>query len=307
MSENTRRALVTGAAGMDGRHLVRILHEAGVPVWGMLRHPDHPRRRAVEDRGARIVVADLLDTASLRAAIAEVEPTEVHHLAALSAPGVAWQQPEHCAQVTALGTLRLLQAVQDVAPRAAVIVAGSLATHGPYGAAKTYARAIAADYRQRGMHVSTMVMGGHHSPLRGATYLSQKVALHARSVGQAMSLNSTKAAPRRLQLGWLGRLQDWGWAPDFMRVWADMPMMEPDDYTLSTGLAYTVQDYVAACYMTVGARWLDWVDLPLGGNVNPNATDVDSITAKPDERLGFESTCNFAELVRRMVTNDYFE
>lgn len=290
------RALITGVAGMDGRHLADQLRADGVKTFGMLRHPDHPTRGDIEARDVTVVTGDLLDGQSLRDAVAFAQPDIIYHLGALSAPGVAWQQPELCAQVTGIGTLRLLQAVAAVAPHAKVIAAGSMATHGPYGAAKTYARAIAADCRDRGLAVSTIVMGGHHSPLRGASYLSQKVALHVKAVRR-------RETTRKLRLGWLGRRQDWGWAPDFMRVWAAAGDLEPGDYTLSTGDPYTVQAYVAGCYEAAGLRWLDWVDRETTDG-NPNATDVPVISAEPDAALGLVQTKDFDGIVGAMIGDD---
>lgn len=294
------RMLITGATGMDGSHLADWLASRGSKrddIWGMVRHPDHPKIANLPELVTPIV-GDLLDRASLDAVMYQVRPNVIFHLGALSAPGVAWQQPELCAEVTGLGTLRLLESAYRFASEPpTVIVAGSLAEHGPYGAAKTYARAIAADFRARGYPVTTMVMGGHHSERRGATYLSQKVARHARRVHASLEWDSVDRPPK-LGLGPLTRVQDWGWAPDFMEVWARAHYLSPDDYTLSTGEPRSAEDWVAACYAAVGEDWHDWVTItPQGGNV----TDVPMLTAPPDSRLEFTNIVPMEDIARWMV------
>lgn len=294
------RVLITGATGMDGWHLIEHLSvSAAKPhVFGMIRHPDHPRADALREVGVKTVVADLLDASSLRRVISDIQPDVIYHLGALSAPGVAWDQPELCGEVTGLGTLRLLDATWDLARHARVIVAGSLATHGPYGAAKAYARIVAADYRSRGLSVTTMIMGGHHSPLRGRTYLSQKVAQHAGQVWRYLKSGGRAPTPHRLSLGPLTRLQDWGWAPDFMEVWSRAHLLAPDDYVLSTGAPYSAIAWVEECYHVAGAHWSTWVDIEDQGG---NATDVPSLTADPDPRLGFIPSQSFSEIISTMV------
>lgn len=306
------RILITGATGMDGRHLASRLGARNL-IWGMVRHPDHPKIAELSDF-VQPIVGDLLDRGSLIAVLDEVDPDVIYHLGALSAPGVAWRQPELCGEVTGLGTLRLLEACYSncaPGPEPTVIVAGSLAEHGPYGAAKTYARVIAADYRARGYPVTTIVMGGHHSPLRGATYLSQKVARHARSVADARASGesvrpiwgrfparaSGESVPK-LSLGPLDRVQDWGWAPDFMEVWARAHHLVPDDYVLSTGDPRSAESWVAACYAAIQEDWSDHVTITPGGG---NVTDVPTLTAQPDPRLEFGSSLSMEDIAERMV------
>ena len=294
------RALITGVTGMDGSHLAEILVEQGHDVFGVIRDPD--RRSANLDNwtlaaDVRYVVADLLDAESLRRAFVQAQPDAIYHLAAMSSPSQAWVMPELCGQVTGIAVGRLLDVAANVVPGAAVIVAGSLATHGPYGAAKEYARLIAADHRARGQNVTTIVMGGHHSPRRGASYLSQKVARHAAAAAEAWR-HDGGAVPSKLHLGWLGRVQDWGWAPDFMRTWSSAHLLAPGEYVLSTGVPYAVQDYVASAYESAGLRWLDWV---IAGTGAAQPVDVATLTAKPDPALDFIPTVDFADLVSRMV------
>lgn len=292
------RALITGISGMDGSHLAEILVEMGHDVFGMIRDPDRPTPNLSDELRAdvRFVTADLLDVESLRRALRQVVPDVIYHLAAMSSPSQAWLQPELCAQITGVAVGRLLDLVNAESPDSRVIVAGSIAEHGPYGAAKTYAQLIAAEHRTRGLSVTTVVMGGHHSPRRGASYLSKKVANHVRRVADS----GERAG--KLQLGWLGRYQDWGWAPDFMQTWAQARRLPPGEYVLSTGDSHRVEEYVALAYESADLDWRDWVTL--NGAAQP--TDVSRLSAAPDPRLLFRSTVDFPELVDRMVNQREF-
>jgi len=275
------RALITGVTGMDGSHLAELLGEDH-DVFGLVRDPDAPRR----DWAATFtpVVGDLLDDLSLRRALCIANPDVIYHLGAMSSPVMAWTAPGLCADVTGVGTLRLLAAMAAEAPHARVVVAGTIAEHGPYGAAKLYARTVAADYRKRGFGVTTVLMGGHHSPRRGASYLSQKVATHAGRT--AVGLRHAEAAGLRgqahkLQLGWLGRSQDWGWAPDFMHVWSQIHHVDPGEYVLSTGVPLGVAAYVGECYAFAGLSGDEWMthEPQPGGEHGGQPTDVAVLSA----------------------------
>lgn len=286
--------LITGITGMDGRHLLDALptYRPTAQIWGLVRSLDHPLIPELEAAGVRIVYGDLLDAGSIAQAIATSSPGTIYHLGAMASPSLAWRAPEACGNVTGLGTLRVLEAAHQILPPSAqVIVAGSLAKHGPYGAAKAYAQTVAADYRSRDANVITMVMGGHCSPLRDASYLAAKVVRHARGVRVGVTCE-------RLKLGPLGRIQDWGWAPDFMDVWARAHELNPGEYVLSTGQPRSALEYVQTCYAAAGLHWEDWVAVDeLGGNVH----DVPAISAEPDPRLGLRITKPFQDLIHEMV------
>jgi GDPmannose 4,6-dehydratase len=297
------RALITGITGMDGHHLAAELIGQGDEVIGLVRDPDSPRIATVYPRGSKslsFATGDLTDELSLARAIEQSAPEIIYHLGAMSSPGSAWAMPIACAEVTGVGTARVLQAAQLVDSSMTVVVAGSLATHGPYGAAKNYARSIAADFRDRGMHVITMLMGGHHSPLRGRSYFSQKAAYAAANA--AVWGRNLMLRPDRVKFGALTRKQDWGWAPDFMKVWARVvpALKAADEYVLSTGEPRGVDEWLHRCFVHVGLDWQDWVTQELGAS-NPNLTDVPTITAEPDRRLKFTSSKTFEQTVGAMV------
>lgn len=289
------RALITGVTGQDGSYLAQQLTGDGWDVIGMIRGQRTDRREWLAKLAPQLlfISGDLTDSASLYNAVDAVNPDVVFHFGAQSAPATGWQQPIMTADVTGLGTLRLLDAVARCAPDAAVVAAGSLATHGPYGAAKTFARAICADYRQRGARVSMAVFGGHHSPRRGPEFLARKVTRAAARIAAGQQHTIT--------LGSLERRQDWGWSPDFTVVLPRLLDLPPDDYVMSTGVPYSTQDWVAMAFAAVDLDWRDHVVSDTGCD---QPTDVPILSAPPDPRLCWKPRVDIAELAEWMVREE---
>lgn len=289
------RALITGITGQDGSYLAEHLAAAGHEVWGVVRGHALERREplAALVPTATLLEADLLDQASLTRAVAESEPDVVFNLAGVSAPALAWAQPTLASDVIGLGFVRVLEAVRYAAPHARVVQAGSLATHGVYGAAKAFTHAVAADYRAQGMPVTVAVLGGHHSPRRGREFFARKVT------AAAAARNRDPGAPK-LELGWLGRSQDWGAAPTFVRALALLAELPPDEYSVSTGDPHASAEWVEAAYAAVKLDWRDHVTA--SGQSQP--TDVPTLTAAPDERLlaaGWDPSIDFDDLAAWMT------
>ena len=294
-------SLILGVSGQDGSYLAQHLLEHGHDVWGMLRgQPEaHPYYAWLREKmpDVRLIGGDLLDAGSLRDAIIQGGPAagfeEIYNLAAISSPGQAWQQPILTGDVTGLGVVRLLDAVQNHRPWIRVVQACSIATHGPYGAAKTYARTVCADYRARGLHVSTVLFGGHHSPRRAPVYFSRKVTQAAARI----ALNGGD-----LVLGSLDRSQDWGWAPDFMKGLRLVgSLAKPGEFVISTGEPHTCMEWVEKAFAAAGLDWQAHVKVdPSQGNV----TDVPTLTAATDEGLLWQPKRDFDGLVEWMVEAD---
>jgi GDPmannose 4,6-dehydratase len=291
------RVLITGVTGQTGSYLAEFL--AGLEryeVWGMVRGQALAQRVHVQELvpALKLVEGDLLDQGSLVRALDEALPDQIYHLGAISSPGICWKQPVLASQVTGLGTLRLLEAVEQVFPDedTRLVVAGSIATHGPYGAAKSFSRAISHDYRRRGRHVSVALLGGHHSPRRGLEFFSRKVAHAAAEI----------AAGRRdsVTLGNLDRMQDWGWADDFaVALTHVMNAPAPDDYVVSTGHPHSAAEWVAACFGAAGLDFQERVhyDPGLSQPTEPEA----ALSAPPDDRLGWIPHRDLAGLAAWMV------
>lgn len=299
------RILVIGPFGQDGSYLIEQLDADGHEVWGLVhRHGDGRQEwlRALAP-GVNFVEGSLTDSGSLVAAVDEVQPELIYHLGAISAPAAGWSAPMDMAEVTALGTLRVLEAVRAHGLDTHVVVAGSIATHGPYGAAKSYSSAIARDFRQRGMAVTTLHFGGHHSPRRAAHFFGRKVTQGAARIADTLALGRT---PNKLRLGPLGRSQDWMSARDAVAALYGAGVtdaLESDgdgDYVVSTGEPYASREWVAQAFSAAGLDWKEWVERD---DSFAQPTDVPSLTAEPT-LPGWEPTIGLTALVQWMVNAD---
>jgi GDPmannose 4,6-dehydratase len=294
------KAFITGITGQDGSYLAEHLLAEGWHVTGLVRGQDNPKaawlRSLVPAAGERLqlVSGDLTDDSSLRTALSDSEPDVIFNLGAISSPGMAWGQPVHTAEVSGLGALRLLQATLAVAPRARFVQAASIANHGPYGAAKLFAQACVSDFRERGLHASCAVLGGHHSPRRGESFFSRKVTKAVAGIADGR-LDT-------LHLGSLRRRQDWGWAEDFMLVLPRLACdLAPGDYVMSTGQPHSVERWVQLAFAHVDLDWRDHVIIdPTLGNV----TDVPVLSAQPDRALSWRPRQDLAGLIATMVDAD---
>lgn len=296
------KAFVTGVTGQDGSYLAEHLLAEGWDVIGLVRGQDNPKAEwllnsVIDERmlgRLQLVAGDLTDDASLRMALSAYEPDVIFNLGAISSPGMAWGQPVHTAEVTGLGALRLLQAMVTIVPKAHFVQATTIARHGPYGAAKLFAQACVADFRERGFHASCAVFGGHHSPRRGVSFFSRKVTKAAAEIADGRV--------EKLHLGTLTRRQDWGWANDFMAVLPRLACdLAPGEYVMSTGRPHSVQRWVELAFAHVGLDWHDHVILdPHFGNV----TDVSVLSAYSSQSLHWEPRQDFEALIASMVDAD---
>jgi GDPmannose 4,6-dehydratase len=322
----TRSALITGATGQDGFYLAEHLLGRGYEVWAMVRGQANPRvaalRRLLPD--LQVVHGDLLDPASLIAALAQARPDEVYNLAAVSYVPLSWQQPELTTGVTGTGVLRVLEAIRTVGAlspsRSAqgqmrFYQASSSEMFGnaqqvpqnedtpfhprsPYGVAKAYGHFITQNYRESyGMHAVSGILFNHESPRRGAEFVTRKVSLGVARIklGQA----------DKLRLGNLAARRDWGFARDYveaMRLMLDHEV--PDTYVIGTGRTHSVGDLVELAFRLVG---LDWHDHVVVDPALSRRAEVDVLCAdagKARERLGWQPRVSFEELVALMVEAD---
>ncbi len=255
------RVLITGITGQDGFYLARQLRAEGCEVVGLVRSPD--RLDASGVGASALVAGELDDPASLRAAVAEVAPDELYHLAAPTFVPASWDDPAAAVSAIAVGTAALLGAVRAHAPQCRVVVASSSEIFGdtgespmhertpmrprsPYGVAKLCAHGLAGTLRTTGLHVCSAVMFNHESPRRPERFLPRKVTRGAAAI--SLGLQDT------LELGDLSAVRDWSDARDIVRGLVLMARAgEPGDYVLASGLGRTVQDLVDAAFAHAGA------------------------------------------------------
>ena len=256
---------------------------------------------------------DVLDFARLRALLDEVVPDEVYHLAAQSHVRVSFDEPVHTADVVALGTLRLLEAVRQ-SGRPRVYVASTSEMFGdapppqseatpfrprsPYAIAKLAAHWHAVNYREAyGVPVSCGILFNHESPRRGATFLTRKVTLAAARIKLGLQ--------DKLRLGNLSSKRDWGYAPDYVEaMWTMLQQDEPDDYVVATGESHTVGEFVEAAFGALDLRWQEYVVIDPRYLRPTEVDDLRGDASKARDELGWAPSVGFEALVEIMVGAD---
>jgi GDPmannose 4,6-dehydratase len=313
-----RRALITGVGGQDGSYLAELLLEHGYEVFGTVRGQSleaYPNLVAVQDR-IQHVKADILDGESLVRSLRECRPHEVYHLASVSFVPASWDDPVRTAQLAAVAPTMMLESIRAVDPEIRYYQASSSEIFGepkefpqtaetapspftPYGVAKAYAHFITGSYRRRyGLHASSGILFNHESPRRPLQFVPRKVANAAAAI--SLGLEDT------LTLGNLDSRRDWGYAPDYVRaMWLMLQQNQGDDYVVATGVTHSVGDLVEAAFGHVGLDWRAHVQAD--PSLVRDRTELHNLVgdpAKARERLAWEPTVGFEELVRLLVNAD---
>ena len=315
-----KRALITGINGMDGSHLADFLLEKGYEVFGMERRTSSPNRRNSKHLEGKItfVTGDLTDQNSLRRCLVKSNPHEVYNLAAQSFVGESWNTPEQTGDVTALGALRILEAIReyDLVKRIRFYQASTSELYGrmvenpakettpfyprsPYGVAKLYGHWITKNYRESyDMFNVSGILFNHESERRGIEFVTRKITDGVAKIHLGLSDYIT--------LGNLDAKRDWGYSPDYVQsMWMMLQQSEPDDYVIATGKEHTIREFLDAAFTAVNIT--DWEKYVLQDERYMRPAEVavlcgDSTKAK--EKLGWTPTTSFEEMVRRMVKND---
>jgi GDPmannose 4,6-dehydratase len=313
-----KRALITGITGQDGSFLAEQLLTKGYEVYGMIRRLSTPNTRNIGHLLDRIhlVDGDLLDQASLQTAVQSVEPDEVYNLAAQSFVGVSFTQPVVTAEVTAVGALRLLEAVRTGAEDARFFQASSSEMFGkvqespqneetpfyprsPYGVAKVYAYWACVNYRESyGMFASNGILFNHESERRGHEFVTRKVTDGVARIKLGLA--------KKLALGTLETRRDWGYAPEYTDLmWRILNASQPGDYVGATGETHSVEEFVQLAFDRVGITdWKPYVEID---RRFARPADVDHLcgnAGRAREELGWTASTRLPDLVRRMVDRD---
>ena len=269
-------ALITGITGQDGAYLAELLLKKGYNVHGVKRRSslfntdriDHLYQDPhIEDRNFKLHFGDLTDALNLTKIINEVKPDEIYNLAAMSHVAVSFDLPEYSANVDALGTLRILEAVRLLKMENSVKIyqASTSELYGkvqeipqtektpfyprsPYGVAKLYGFWITKNYREAyGMFASNGILFNHESPIRGETFVTRKIT---RAISKmALGLQN------KLYLGNLNSKRDWGHAKDYVKVmWMILQAENPDDWVIATGKTNTVRSFIKLAFKHVGVE-----------------------------------------------------
>ncbi|MCP5023912.1 MAG: GDP-mannose 4,6-dehydratase [bacterium] len=316
IGQGPRRALITGITGQDGSYLAEFLLERGYQVFGLLRRSSSPRTERIEhllDR-VELLSGDLLDQGSLMRALGDAQPHEIYNLAAQSFVPTSWSEPVFTAETTALGVMRLLEAMRHICPDARFYQASTSEMFGsapapqhegtpfhprsPYGVAKVFAHWATVNYRESySAHAVSGILFNHESPRRGPEFVTRKVSMAVARI----SLGKQE----KLQLGNLQSRRDWGHARDFVRaMWAMLQLDEPQDFVIATGQTHTVGELCQLAFDVVG---LDWRKHVVSDAALLRPAEVDHLigdASRAQSRLGWKPETTFAELVREMVEAD---
>jgi GDPmannose 4,6-dehydratase len=312
-----RKAFITGITGQDGSYLAELLLEKGYEVHGLVRRSssfntwriDHIRDHLALHYG------DLVDQNSLVRTLEAVAPDEIYNLAAQSHVKVSFEMPEYTGNVTALGVLRLLDAVRELGLPTRVYQAGSSEMFGlvqetpqrettpfhprsPYGVSKVFGHWLAVNYREGyGMHVSNGILFNHESPRRGENFVTRKVTMGIAAIKQGRA--------RELRLGNLEAKRDWGYARDYVEaMWLMLQQEKADDYVVATGETHSVREFVEEAFAYAGLDWKQHVQVD-AKYFRP--AEVDLLLGDPSKArrlLGWSPRVTFKELVRLMVDAD---
>ncbi len=312
-----KRALITGITGQDGSYLADFLLEKGYEVFGLVRRSstlNFERIRHIQDR-ITILSGDLLDQNSLMTAVAEAEPDEVYNLAAQSFVPASWTQPVLTGEATALGVMRLLEAVRRISPKARFYQASSSEMFGkvrespqseltpfyprsPYGVAKVYGHWITVNYRESySLFAASGILFNHESPRRGLEFVTRKVTYTAARIKLGLA--------DELRLGNMDARRDWGYAGDYVcAMWMMLQHGDPRDYVVGTGTQHSVQDLVELAFAYLD---LDWRDFVIQDQSLKRPAEVETLVADPTRarrELGWEPSVDFRSLVQMMVDSD---
>lgn len=320
----TQRALITGITGQDGSYLAELLLSKGYEVHGIVRRSssfntdriDHIYRDRHES-GAKLYLhfGDLNDASSLQKVLTDAEPDEVYNLAAQSHVRVSFDIPEYTAEITALGTVRLLEAIRRSGMKPRFYQASSSELYGkvletpqtentpfyprsPYAAAKAFAFHVTRNYREGyGIFAVNGILFNHESPRRGETFVTRKIT---RALGRIKH-----GLQKKLYLGNLDAKRDWGYAGDYVdAMWRMLQHDEPEDFVIATGETHAVSEFLDEAFGYAGMDWKGVVE------IDPRyhrPTEVDLLlgdASKAKKLLGWEPTVSFKELVHRMVDSD---
>jgi len=333
-----KKALITGITGQDGSYLAELLLEKGYEVHGLIRRASTFNTERIDHlyqdphvHGVRLFLhyGDLSDASNISRLLEKIKPDEIYHLGAQSHVKVSFDMPEYTADVTGLGTLRLLDAIRDSEIKTKFYQASSSEMFGkvtetpqtentpfyprsPYGCAKVFSYWITKNYRESyNLFACNGILFNHESPRRGETFVTRKVVRGLARIKMGLD--------KKLYLGNLEAKRDWGYAKDYVEgMWRMLQQAEPDDYLLATGETHSVREFVeeTAKNLNINLAWQGTSLEEKGVNQDTGETiieidpkyfrpaEVDVLVgdyAKAKKKLDWEPRVKFHELVKIMV------
>ncbi len=326
-----KTALVTGITGQDGSYLADLLLEKGYRVIGLARRSTNYRYPNIDHLIGKITLeyGDLMDGDRLCSLVQKYQPDEVYNIAAQSVPADSWTQPIVTAEITAVGVVRMLEAVLRHKPDARFYQATSreifggvpyevcdedtpFSANNPYGIAKQYAHLMTVNYRQSyGLFACGGILFNHESERRSLHFVTRKVTMAAACIKLGIKnpplneLGEPLVQHGKLRIGNLDAVRDWGYAKEYVEaMWLMLQNDQPRDYVIGTNTIYTVRDLCRVAFEQVGLNWENHVecDQRFMRPTEIAASRGDYSRAKRE--LGWEPHTNFEELIRLMVNSD---
>lgn len=316
-NHGTRTAFITGITGQDGSYLSEHLVSSGWIVHGMVRAGDH----AHHDSPAVVTLhtGDLTDASRMSQLIAEVQPDAVFNLGGMSSVAKSWQQPYEAAIVTGAASVALLEAAWQLQERTGrqirYLQASSAEIFGkaaavpqdestpirpitPYGAAKAFAHHAVETYRSRGLFASSAILYNHESLRRPATFVTRRITLGVAAVALGLK--------KRLSLGNLDAVRDFGWAPDYVDALDRIATADrADDFIVATGKSHSVKQFAASAFAAAGVPdGLSLIDTDPRFHRPAEALEMRGNPSKISATLGWTATTDFESIVQMMVDHD---
>ncbi len=318
-----KKALITGITGQDGSYLTELLLKKGYEVNGIIRRSssfntgriDHLYQDPHQNPRMKLHYGDLGDSTSIEKIIDQIQPDEIYNLGAQSHVRVSFDLPEYTADIAALGTLRLLEAMRHSGLKCRFYQASSSEMFGnsseipqrettpfsprsPYAAAKVFAHEITVNYRESyGIFACCGILFNHESPRRGETFVTRKITRGATRIKLGLQ--------DRLYLGNLDAKRDWGYAGDYVEaMWLMLQQDEPDDYVIASGETHSVSEFLSATFSCLDLDWQEYV------TIDPayfRPTEVDVLlgdSSKARRLLGWVPRVCFLDLAHMMVEAD---
>jgi len=318
-----KKALITGVTGQDGSYLAELLLRKGYEVHGIIRRSssfnterldDIYQDPHVPDVRLKLHYGDLNDASSLNRLLRTLRPDEIYNLGAQSHVRVSFDVPEYTAEVTGVGTVRLLEAIREsgISPRfyqasSSELFGSSPAPQSettpfhprsPYAVAKLYSYWITVNYREAyGMYACNGILFNHESPRRGQTFVSRKVTRAAARIKLGMQ--------DKLFMGNLDAKRDWGYAGDYVEaMWLMLQQDKPDDFVIATGQCNTVRDLLNEAFGYLDLEWNKHVEIDPRYFRPSEVDELRGDMSKAKRLLNWEPKVKFRELVRMMVDAD---
>lgn len=319
-----KKALITGITGQDGSYLADLLVAKGYEVHGIIRRASTFNTSRIDHlyqdphvNGVRLFLhyGDLADSVNLTKLLYDLQPDEVYNLGAQSHVRVSFDIPEYTADVTGVGTIRILEAIRESGVKPRFYQASSSEMFGkvqeipqkettpfwprsPYGCAKMFGHWATVNYRESyNLFACSGILFNHESPRRGETFVTRKISRAAAAIKLGLQ--------NELYLGNLDAKRDWGYAPEYVEgMWRMLQADEPDDYVLATNETHTVQEFVEEAFAHAGLDWQKHVKYDARYERPAEVDLLIGDPAKAKKQLGWEAKVRFKELVRIMVDAD---